>query len=166
MSDLSQTQYDFPIRYEIRYIGIPQPDDMKEPLLPQIVKFVESALATVGFGSVAASADGLQLTAPVDIVHNLVATIKDYAKIKPLFQGPLANQLYVPGVEFANGDADLIRIIDALGLRPADMRCTFEKVDSGGKLIFSGPADRASEYVKDVLPSIRALVGLLDSDKF
>jgi len=233
MSDSTRTAVaDPPIRYEIRYIPMPS------ALRPKILPFVEAALATVGLGSVAADENGLQLTAPVDVVHNLVATIKGYVDaaddpafigrvpynpaiiifgfeedlrpaiatlgilppemradwlalpgvggallfsgpndrktqfdsiirpyMKDLIPRPTVNRLYVPCVEFSAGDANLIRIVDSLGLRPADMRCTFEKVGNGGRLMFSGPAERAAAYAQEVLPNIRALTGLLNPEQ-
>lgn len=133
----------------------------------KIFPYVLESLGAVGHGSaVAVGEGGLQLTLPVQVMHNLIATIEKYVAQADQFPAFAAPKFYSPAVEVksvAVGER-LTGLIADLGLCPPDMRVRWVPTGTaGGLLFFAGPPDdgREKAYKEKVLPGVRAIVGAL-----
>jgi len=137
-----------PIQFYSAYIAL------KKVRASDIVPYVRSALATIGFGSIEPVGDNaVQLTAPIHLAHYLQATIETLdANNAPKFSN---NVFYAPLIFVQKSTQPVVEAISALRLCPPDMSVQYLEIDDGRAAVaISGPESRKADYEKLVRPSI------------
>jgi hypothetical protein len=135
------------LKFEVR--SYPLPAAQIESILPMVAAVIDA----VGFGSVVATDKGIQVTAPVEMLTNLNATIEAYKASPPAVEAYAFFGLF----SFPSVTANFAEAIQTLGLCPPDMRCTVVPMKSGwSALLVAGPASRKKFYDEKVKVAIAA----------
>lgn len=141
-----------PIAFETRY------RKLKAPNVPGIVAFISEAIQTAGSGSVVAVGDkGVQLTLPIELMHNVWATIEEYDEMDPM---PEMNGciFYTPAISVSGDAEDVATLANRLGLVPADMNVAGHSLgEMNGVLVVAGPKERQKHYADVVVVQLKSL---------
>ncbi len=126
-----------------------------------VLPYVREVIRTVGLGSAVVAGDkDLQLTLPVQLLHFLEATIKQFDDRGNHIEEFAENTFYPPLIRVKGPTGSLKPAVDALGICPPDMRVAWVELgEAEGALLVSGPGGaRADHYREHVLPNLKALV--------